>query len=235
MGRFSVIQLSLLVSSHCMSIATHHIRIVSDSILPPKKYSPKIYMAMEKPTIWKCMCLCLLKNGWFSSLPCWTNMEGDACLSCLFTNSEPGGFETPDVQEENTQLSFESGKKNKNVFVGLFKRPSSGVSSDSSPGSQRYVLVFIQRYIPFRNMTCPSLNQKNIHNDRNTYIHIIPSNKKIGSNPINPQKNTASKRKTKTVFSRFGPQYSKLPSYTSLKFLTKTQRVSRLFMKQWVR
>lgn len=63
MGRFSVIQLSLLVSSHCMSIATHHIRIASDSILPKKKYSPKIYMAMEKPTIWRCMFL--LKNDDF--------------------------------------------------------------------------------------------------------------------------------------------------------------------------
>lgn len=48
-------------------------------------------------------------------------MEGNACLSCLFTNSEAGGFEAPDVQEKNTQLSFESPKKKKVFFLASLK------------------------------------------------------------------------------------------------------------------
>jgi len=52
-----------------MSIATHHIRSVSDSILPKTKYTPpKIYMAMEKTPFEDAMFL--LKNDGFSSLPC---------------------------------------------------------------------------------------------------------------------------------------------------------------------
>ena len=148
----SVIQLSLLVSSYCMSIATHHIRIVSDSILP-KKYSPKNLHGNRKKHHLKMHVSA--KNDDFPA--CHVRLAWRVMPA--FHVSSPTQNQVvlkPLTYKKKTQLSFESPKKNKMASLKGQVRDCLQFQFWFS----KICSCFHAKVLAFRNMTCSSLNQK---------------------------------------------------------------------------